>query len=338
MPYQRFTAEQTLKEIKMKAMHIGRASAVALLAAAGVMAGGAAAADEFPSKTIEVVTHAGNGGGTDVTTRMMMLRARRELGVDMVIVNKRGGGGAAALEYYKTVPADGYTILTFTVGHAAVVAKGQGGMTIEELRPIARGTDDPQILMTRCGAYESAEDFVARQKEAPITYGVTHLGNIDDVSAFMFTLKGGMMTPKMLPFDGGGELATQLVAGAVDAGVLNLAEATAQIDAGEICPTVVLADERMAKIADVPTAKELGIPVSFSTVRGFAVHADTPPEIAEKIEAALLKSMNHNIYQGFLTSVGLDSTSVAGSDVWGPQIVTTVNEMSAALKELGFIE
>ena len=68
------------------------------------------------------------------------------------------------------------------------------------------------------------------------------------------------------------------------------------------------------------------------------MHADTPPEIAEKIEAALLKAMNHTVYQGFLTSVGLDSTSVAGSDVWGPQIQTTVNEMAAALKELGFIE
>jgi tripartite-type tricarboxylate transporter receptor subunit TctC len=302
------------------------------------LAGVSAQAEEYPSKTIEVVTHAGNGGGTDVTTRMMMLRARRELGQDMVIVNKKGGGGAAALEYYKTVPNDGYTILTFTVGHAAVMAKGQGGMTIDELRPIARGTDDPQILMTKCGTYADAEDFVAKQKEAPITYGVTHLGNIDDVSAFMFAKKGGMQTPKMLPFDGGGELATQLVAGAVDAGVLNLAEASAQIEAGDICPTVVLADERMAKIPDVPTAKELGIPVSFSTVRGFAVHADTPPEVAEKIEAALLKSMNHTVYQGFLTSVGLDGTSVAGSDVWGPQIETTVNDMSAALKELGFIE
>jgi len=269
---------------------------------------------------------------------MMMLRARRELGQDMVVVNKKGGGGAAAMEYYKTVPADGYTILTFTVGHAAVMAKGQGGMVIDDLRPIARGTDDPQILMTKCGTYDSAEDFVAKQKEAPITYGVTHLGNIDDVSAFMFAKKGGMQTPNMLPFDGGGELATQLVAGAVDAGVLNLAEASAQIDAGEICPTVVLADDRMSKIPDVPTAKELGIPVSFSTVRGFAVHADTPPEVAAKIEEALLNSMNHSVYQGFLTSVGLDSTSVAGSDVWGPQIVTTVNEMSAALKELGFIE
>ena len=295
-------------------------------------------ADDYPSKTIEVVTHAGNGGGTDVTTRMMMLRARRELKTDMVIVNKKGGGGASALEYYKTVPADGYTILTFTVGHAAVVAKGKGGMKIEDLRPIARGTDDPQILMTKCGADKDAEDFVAQQKKEGINYGVTHLGNIDDVSAFMFAKKGGMKTPKMVPFDGGGELATQLVAGAVDAGVLNLAEASAQIEAGEICPTVVLADERMAKIADVPTAKEMGIPVSFSTVRGFAVHKDTPPEIAEKIEKALLKSMNHTVYQGFLTSVGLDSTSVAGSDVWGPQIETTVNEMEAALKELGFIK
>ena len=192
--------------------------------------------------------------------------------------------------------------------------------------------------MTKCGNYAGAEDFVAKQKEAPITYGVTHLGNIDDVSAFMFAKKGGLMTPKMLPFDGGGELATQLVAGAVDAGVLNLAEASAQIEAGEICPTVVLADERMAKIADVPTAKELGIPVSFSTVRGFAVHKDTPPDVAKKLEDALVKSMNHTVYQGFLTSVGLDSTSVAGSDVWGGQVETTVKEMEAALKELGFIE
>jgi len=295
------------------------------------------AAEEYPSKTIEVVTHAGNGGGTDVTTRMMMLRARRELGQDMVIVNKKGGGGAAALEHYKTVSNDGYTILTFTVGHAAVMAKGKGGMSIDELRPLARGTDDPQILMTKCGTYADANDFIAQQKEEPITYGVTHLGNIDDVSAFMFAKKGGMKTPKMLPFDGGGELATQLVAGAVDAGVLNLAEASAQIDAGEICPTVVLADERMAKIADVPTAKELGIPVSFSTVRGFAVHKDTPEDIAAKLEEALLKSMNHSVYQGFLTSVGLDETSVVGSDVWGPQIETTVNEMQAALKELGFL-
>lgn len=318
---------------------LSKVAAAVVIAAAGVAAHtGGAAAEEFPTKTIEVVTHAGAGGGTDVTTRMMMLRARRELGEDMVIVNKKGGGGAAALEYYKDLEPDGYSILTFTVGHAAVMAKGKGGMKIDDLRPLARGTDDPQILMTKCGVYKDAADFIAQQKEEGINYGVTHLGNIDDVSAFMFAKKGGMKTPKMVPFDGGGELATQLIAGAVDAAVLNLAEASGQIEAGDICPTVVLADERMAKIADVPTAKELGIPVSFSTVRGFAVHKDTPPEVAEKLEAALVKAMNHTVYQAFLDSAGLDATSVAGSDVWGPQIQTTVTEMEAALKELGFIK
>ncbi len=48
-----------------------------------------AMAEDYPSKTIEVVTHAGAGGGTDVTSRMMMLRARRVLGTDMVVVNKK---------------------------------------------------------------------------------------------------------------------------------------------------------------------------------------------------------------------------------------------------------
>ena len=307
------------------------AAAVALLA-------GAASADEYPNKTIEVVTHAGNGGGTDVTTRMMMLRARRELGQDMVVVNKRGGGGAVAMDYYLGVPSDGYNILTFTIGHAATLAKGETDMKLDDIRPIARGTDDPQILMVRCGAYADAADFVAKQKEAPITYGTTHLGNIDDVSAFMFAKKGGMQTPKILPFDGGGELATQLVAGAVDAAVLNLAEAGSQIEAGDVCPIVVLAPERMSALPDVSTAEEMGIPVSFSTVRGFVVHADTPDDVAMKIEESLMKAMNHGVYQGFLTSVGLDSTSVAGSDVWGSQLSVMVNDMQGALKELGFIE
>lgn len=307
------------------------------IAAAALLAG-VATGEEYPEKTIEVITHAGNGGGTDVTTRMMMLRARRELGQDMVVVNKRGGGGAVAMDYYLGVEADGYSILTFTIGHAATLAKGETEMKLDDIRPIARGTDDPQILMVRCGAYADAADFVAKQKEAPITYGTTHLGNIDDVSAFMFTTKGGMKTPKILPFDGGGELATQLVAGAVDAAVLNLAEAGSQIEAGDICPIVVLAPERMSALPDVSTAEEMGIPVSFSTVRGFVVHADTPDDVAAKIEESLMNAMGHTVYQGFLTSVGLDSTSVVGSDEWGNQLSVMVSDMQTALKELGFIE
>ena len=94
----------------------------------------------------------------------------------------------------------------------------------------------------------------------------------------------------------------------------------------------------MSALPDVSTAKEMGIDVSFSTVRGFVVHKDTPDAVAEKIEQGLLKAMNHTVYQGFLTSVGLDSTSVVGSEQWGNQLTTMVTDMEAALKELGFIQ
>ena len=297
-----------------------------------------ATAQDFPSRTIEVVTHAGNGGGTDVTARMMMIRARRVLDSDMVVVNRRGGGGATAMDYYLTLPADGHSILTYTIGHAATMALGNTELTLDDIRPIARATDDPQILMTRCGIYGSAEAFVDAQREEPLTYGTTHLGGIDDVSAFMFAVRGGLATPNILPFEGGGELATQLVAGAVDVAVLNLAEASSQIEAGEVCPIVVMAPERMSALPDVSTAQELGIDANFSTVRGFVVHADTPDEIAMQIEEALLASMNHSVFQSFLVSAGLDSTSVAGADVWGAQISSMLGDMDAALRELGFIE
>jgi len=308
------------------------------LAAAAVITAGTVVAQEFPSKTIEVVTHAGNGGGTDVTTRMMMLRARRTLGTDMVVVNKKGGGGAVAMDHYLTVPADGHTILTFTIGHAATVAKGETKMKLSDVRPIARGTDDPQILMVRCGAYSSADDFVAKQKAEGITYGTTHLGNIDDVSAFMFTKKGGMQMPKILPFDGGGELATQLVAGAVDAAVLNLAEAGSQIEAGDVCPMVILDRNPMAPIPKAKTSIEMGIDLELATVRGYATHAGVDKARRDELEAGMMKAMNHSLYQAYLANSGLNETSPMGAAEWGKQMKMMVNEFGPALKEMGLVK
>ena len=80
---------------------------------------------------------------------MMMLRSRRTLKQDMVVVNKRGGGGAAAMNYFMTRPADGNTILTFTVGHAITMAMGKTKLKVSDMAPIARGTMT-QILMVNC--------------------------------------------------------------------------------------------------------------------------------------------------------------------------------------------
>ena len=43
----------------------------------------------FPSKPIEVVTHAGLGGGTDTTARMLLIRTRKNLKNNAYITPKK---------------------------------------------------------------------------------------------------------------------------------------------------------------------------------------------------------------------------------------------------------
>ncbi len=289
---------------------------------------------------IEVVTHAGAGGGTDVNSRMMMLRARRELKQDMVVVNKRGGGGALAMNYFSTRPADGNTIMTFTVGHAITMAKGKTKLTPDDLAPIARGTNDPQILMIRCDAkYKTPEDFMAGLKGGDaMKFGGTQTGTIDHLTVFLFAKAAGIPMPTYIPFKGGGELATQLVAGAVDVATLNLSEAAAQVEAGKICPMVILAENGMAPIPNAKTSKQLGMDLILSTTRGFVTHAGVDEARRAELEAGVTKAMNHSMYKAYLANSGLDESSPAGSEEWGKQIRRMVEAFGPALKEMGLVQ
>ena len=140
-------------------------TAVLVFTAHLVFVGSTLAAD---TPVIQAVTHAGFGGGTDVTTRMMLLRARKALKQDMQLVNKKGGGGAASMEYMMTLPADGQHTLTWTTGHAVSMALGKTDVKLSDMRPLARGTDDPQLFVVNCNAdIKDANVFIIRKKLKP---------------------------------------------------------------------------------------------------------------------------------------------------------------------------
>ena len=127
-------------------------------------------------------------------------------------------------------------------------------------------------------------------------------------------LKLEAMQPAIVPFKGGGELAAQLLSGWIDVDVLNPSEASAQIDAGDISPMVVLDAGRMAPIPDAKTAKEMGVPAEFATVRGFVTHSGMSDANAAYIENSLLKAMDHRIYQAYRGASGLDKNPCLGRE------------------------
>lgn len=311
--------------------------AAALFAAATLI--GPVAADEFPSQPIEVVTHASAGGGTDTTARTMLIRARRALEVDAFVQIQRGGGGAVAMSYVSDRPADGHTLMAITPTHLITMARGRAPIGIDDIRGVVRSTDDPIIVVVNAASgITSIDELVAASKDGRVTWGGTQAGGIDHIAAITFANRSGADVA-YVPFDGGGEIITNLMGQNIQAAGLNYGEAVDGFDSGDFVPLAVMAPNRLAILPETPTLAELGIDgVNFSTVRGVVVMSETPDDRVEVLEAGLLSAMEHGTYQNYLVGIGLDSSSVTGAAEWDAQIRDMYESISDTLKELGLAQ
>lgn len=311
------------------------AAATGLTLAAGPLG----AQDKFPSKTIEVVTHAGVGGGTDITARMMMVHAAGAFKTEFAVVNKVGGSGAASLAYANSRPRDGYTIMLITQTHLLTMLQGKAPVKYEEIVALARATDDPQVVMVgKNSPYKTAQELLAAAKTKQLKFGATQLGGVDHLAIYGFAKKAGIQQPTVVPFRGGGEIVINTVGGNIDVGMLNYAEAESQIKSGDVRALLTLAPKRLGPLPDVPCSKDLGIDANFSTVRGFVALKGTPEEALKVLETGLLESMKGQMYATYIQTSGQSPDSVVGRAVWQKQLDDFNTEGMEALKGLGLVK
>lgn len=310
------------------------AGSAALLAAPSTLR----AQEAFPSRTIEVVTHAGVGGGTDITARMMMVNAPGVFRQELVVVNRTAGSGAQALQYLASKPADGHTIILVTQTHLLTQLRNAALPQFADLIPLARATADPQfVLVRRDSPFRTPADLVNAGKERSLRFGGTQVGGVDHVTIFAFGRAAGLQRPTLVPFRGGGDIVVNLVGGTIDTAVVNPSEAEAQLRAGELRPLISLAEARLEAFRDVPTAKELGIDTSGYTLRGFCCLRGTPEDRVTRLEQGLIQAMSGPIYRSYLENTAQAPDSVAGRQVWGAQLAAFSREGREALQALGML-
>lgn len=306
---------------------------------AGLLAPPSLRAEErFPSRTVEVVTHAGVGGGTDITVRMMMVHAPAEFGQEFTVVNRTAGSGAQALQYLASKPADGHTLILVTQTHLLTMLRNRSLPQLSDLIPVARATEDPQlVLVRRDSPLRTPDDLLSAGRARSLRFGGTHVGGVDHVSIFAFGRAAGLQNPTLVPFRGGGEIVINLVGGNIDVALVNPGEAEAQLRAGEVRALMVLSEKRLSSLPDVPTGKELGINNISATVRGYAVLKGTPEDRVARLEQGLLRAMASPTYRGYLENTGQSADSVAGRQAWGAQLDGFFNEGREALTALGLL-
>ena len=313
--------------------------ATALFAApliAGAQDGGY---EDWPTETIEVVSHSSAGGGTDTTIRMWLPAAKKLVDEDMIVVYKLGGGARAAHEYMAGQEPTGHAIYALTPTHLYTIARGRSPIGMEDIVGVARAMSDPSVIVVRADSpYDSYKEFVKASQDQALTWGVAQVGGTEHIGIARWAEQSGAET-RIVPFGGGGDMVTALRSGAVDAALANLSEALSLIKEGELEPLAVLAPERVEDLPNVPSTYEFGHEVTVATTRGYFVDADTPPAIVDQIEELILKAMESERFQDYLRSIGLNpETNIAGAEVWNKQMNEMYDVALETMRKLGMTD
>lgn len=252
------------------------AAAAVLLAASP-----AVAQDWEPQRPVEMVIMAGTGGGADQLARLFQAIIMKEELSSMPIlpVNKGGGSGAEALRYLLDKDGENHVIMATLNSYYTTPLRTDIGVDIEEFTPIARMALDTFVLWVNADSdIQTLDDYVAAVQAAGGAWkmGGTGTGQEDSlVTAMLETEFGIDMT--YVPFDGGGDVARNLVGGHIDSSVNNPSEAMGFFKAGNLRPIAAFTPERIEVFPDTPTMSELGHELVYSMQRSFVAPANMDP-------------------------------------------------------------
>lgn len=272
-----------------------------------------------PQKPVEMVIMAGQGGGADRLARLFQSIIQKEglSNMPMLPVNKGGGSGAEALRYLKDKEGDAHVIMATLNSYYTTPLRTDIGVDIAEFTPIARMAEDTFLLWVNADSgITTLDEYIAAVKAAGKDWkmGGTGTGQEDSLVTAMIEGTFGLeMT--YVPFQGGGEVAKNLIGNHVNSTVNNPSEALGFYKAGKAVPLVAFTPERLAAFPDVPTARELGHDIVYAMQRSFVAPPGMPQEAVDYYTAMFEKVSQTEEWKTYVAESALMPAFLTGDDL-----------------------
>jgi len=280
---------------------LGRTTLRSVVIAGAVALTGAASAQNYPDRPIELIVTFGPGGGADVMGRQMAQLLEGKLGVSIPVTNVGGASGNAGLTRLRTSPADGYTMGTLISLTVASWASGIGDNAPEDFRVVAFVQSTPSFLFVAADSpFETAEQLLEHAKANPgeLTVATSGYGTQDDVALITMAEQGYDMAN--VPFSAPGERYAAPLGGHTDVIYEEPGDVVQFLESGEYRPLMIFAADRHPEFPDVPTSGELGLEMVYlNTFRTLAVPAATPDDVVARLEAAVVEAALSEQWQAF---------------------------------------
>ena len=247
----------------------------------------------WPSRAITMIVPFPPGGLADLVARPVAEAMSRDLGQPVVIENKAGAGGGIGMGLAAKAKADGYTILmalsSLTVIPEADAVLGRAPMfALSDLRPIARFTADPTVLVVRADApWKTLKDFMIDAKKRPGALNYGSSGNYGTMHVPMEILsQTANVKMTHVPFTGAGPAVVALLGGQIDAVSSGPATVLQHIKAGKLRVLAHWGNGRLASMPEVPSLKDTGFNAEYAQWSGLFIPQATPEPVAQRLRAA----------------------------------------------------
>jgi tripartite-type tricarboxylate transporter receptor subunit TctC len=266
------------------------------IAGAGAAAGlaniaPAFAAQNYPDKPIKMIVPFPPGGPIDTMARMTAQDLSNRVG-QVIVENRPGGGSTIGTKDAAAAAPDGYTLMFGSSGSLAVAPALYSSLGVNPLKafePIATVALLPHVFVENVDMPpKTISEFVAYAKANPgkINFGAG-LGTPPHLLCTLFKTEA-KIDVVYVPYTGSAQSVNDLLGNQTQFTIDGLVTLYPLIKAGKLRALAVARAQRWPALPDVPTLVENGYPdFVLDAWTGLVAPAGTPPEIVERLNAAV---------------------------------------------------
>ncbi|MBK1657099.1 Bug family tripartite tricarboxylate transporter substrate binding protein [Paracraurococcus ruber] len=285
----------------------------AALAAALATLPPAARAQWAPARPLRWIVGYPPGGGTDVLARLLANGMGEKLGQPVVVENRPGAATNIGAEAAARAEPDGHTV--FTAGNETLVFnpalyRNLSFNVDQDLRPLGLMARFHLVVAVRTAAsVTSLPALLDRARSAPgtVDYGSPGIGSPHHLAMERLARDAGIRL-NHVPYRGMAPVMNDLMAGTVEAAVLDLAAGGEALRSGRIRPLAVCSPAQHPTLPEVPTVAEAAGLQGFEAYawQGLTAPFRTPDAAATRLAAALAATLGEAPVQARMREIGLE--------------------------------
>lgn len=255
----------------------------------------AAAADDYPSKTIRMVLPYAAGGPTDTVARVVAQQMAKTLGKPIIVENRPGADSTIGAENVARSPADGYSVL-FATSSMAINTSVYPNLGYDAVRDFTAiglvGTQYLVLVYNPELKFADLKSFISQVKTDPAKYSYGTSGTTVTLVTELFHSHAGISGGTRIPYNGNAPLLNAFYTGVLHYTFMSLDSGIGAIKNGKMVPLAVTSPKRVSALPDIPTTTEAGVPDTTAGVWYMLMAPrQTPAPIVAKLNDALNQAL-----------------------------------------------